>query len=83
MVNNFLFEGNTLVSSDELKAFLKAYLNLEITLDELKSAVDSISIFYKDRGYLATANLPKQDITEGIVKIIITEAKFGGGRINA
>ena len=77
-VNNFLFEGNTLVSSDELKAFLKAYLNLEITLDELKSAVDSISIFYKDRGYLATATLPKQDITEGIVRIIITEAKFGG-----
>ena len=73
-VNNFLFEGNTLVSSDELKAFLKAYLNLEITLDELKSAVDSISIFYKDRGYLATATLPKQDITEGIVRIIITEA---------
>ncbi len=80
-VNNFLFEGNTLVSSDELKAFLKAYLNLEITLDELKSAVDSISIFYKDRGYLATANLPKQDITEGIVKIIITEAKFGGSEL--
>ncbi len=80
-VTSFSFEGNKLVSSNELQAFLKEYLNREITLDELKLAVDSLSVLYKDKGYLATASLPKQDITEGNVKIIIIEAKFGGAQL--
>jgi hemolysin activation/secretion protein len=80
-VSNFSFEGNKLISSNELQVFLKEYLNREITLDELKLAVDSLSVLYKDKGYLATASLPKQDITEGNVKIIIVEAKFGGTQL--
>ncbi len=80
-VSNFLFEGNKLISSSELQVFLKEYLNREITLDELKLAVDSLSVLYKDKGYLATASLPKQDITEGNVKIIIIEAIFGGTQL--
>lgn len=80
-VTNFSFEGNKLVSSNELQAFLKEYLNREITLDELKLAVDSLSVLYKDKGYLATASLPKQDVTDGNVKIIIVEAKFGGAQL--
>ncbi len=80
-VSNFSFEGNKLISSNELQVFLKEYLNREITLDELKLAVDSLSVLYKDKGYLATASLPKQDITEGNVKIIIIEAKFGGTQL--
>ena len=80
-VASFSFEGNKLVSSNELQAFLKEYLNRQITLDELKLAVDSLSVLYKDKGYLATASLPKQDVTDGNVKIIIIEAKFGGAKL--
>jgi len=80
-ISNFLFEGNKLISSSELQVFLKEYLNREITLDELKLAVDSLSVLYKDKGYLASSSLPKQDITEGNVKIIIIEAKFGGTQL--
>jgi len=80
-VGSFSFEGNKLISSNDLQVFLKEYLNHEITLDELKLAVDSLSVLYKDKGYLASASLPKQDITEGNVKIIIIEAKFGGTQL--
>ena len=80
-VSSFSFEGNKLISSNDLQVFLKEYLNHEITLDELKLAVDSLSVLYKDKGYLASASLPKQDITEGNVKIIIIEAKFGGTQL--
>lgn len=80
-VVSFSFEGNKLISSNELQVFLKEYLNREITLDELKLAVDSLAVLYKDKGYLATASLPKQDITEGNVKIIIIEATFGGAQL--
>jgi hemolysin activation/secretion protein len=80
-VISFSFEGNNLISSGELQVFLKGYLNREITLDDLKIAVDSLTVLYKDKGYLATASLPKQDITEGNVKIIIIEATFGGTQL--
>jgi hemolysin activation/secretion protein len=80
-IGSFSFEGNKLISSNDLQVFLKEYLNHEVTLDELKLAVDSLSVLYKDKGYLASASLPKQDITEGNVKIIIIEAKFGGAQL--
>ena len=80
-ISSFSFEGNKLISSNELQSYLTGYLNHEISLDELKAAVDSLSILYKDKGYLATASLPKQDITNGNVKVIIIEAKFGGAQL--
>ncbi len=81
-VKHFVFEGNHLFSANQLEAYLKDYLNREITFDELKLAVDSISLYYKDRAYLATASLPKQDISEGEVKVQIVEAQYGGAKID-
>lgn len=81
-IKQFVFEGNRLFSSAQLQAYIKEYLNRDITFDELKLAVDGITLFYKEQGYLATATLPKQDISEGNVRIIIVEAKFGGAKID-
>jgi len=81
-VQNFLFEGNQLISSSELEKALAEYLNKDITIEELKLAVSSLSNYYRDKGYLAHTSLPEQDITNGTVKVIITEAKFGAARIN-
>ena len=81
-VQNFLFEGNQLISSSELEKALAEYLNKDITIEELKLAVSSLSNYYRDKGYLAQTSLPEQDITNGTVKVIITEAKFGATRIN-
>lgn len=78
----FVFEGNHLFTSAELQEYLKEYLNREITFDELKLAVDSLTIYYKERGYLGTATLPKQDIGDGTVRIVIVEAKFGGAQLD-
>lgn len=78
----FVFEGNHLFTSAELQDYLKEYLNREITFDELKLAVDSLTIYYKERGYLGTATLPKQDIGDGTVRIVIVEAKFGGAKVD-
>ncbi len=81
-VQRFIFEGNQLISSSELEKALAEYLNKEITIEELKLAVSSLSNYYRDKGYLAQTSLPEQDITNGTVKVIITEAKFGATRIN-
>lgn len=81
-VKFFSFEGNSSITSEELQKSLSVYLNREISVDELKAAVNSLSLLYKDRGFLAEATLPDQDITSGEVKIIITEATFGGARLD-
>ena len=78
----FVFEGNHLFTSAELQEYLKEYLNREITFDELKLAVDSLTIYYKEHGYLGTATLPRQDIGDGSVRIVIVEAKFGGAQLD-
>lgn len=81
-VQRFIFEGNQLIPSSELEKALAEYLNKDITIEELKLAVSSLSNYYRDKGYLAQTSLPEQDITNGTVKVIITEAKFGATRIN-
>lgn len=81
-VQRFIFEGNQIISTSELEKALAAYLNKDITVEELKLAVSSLSNYYRDKGYLAQTSLPEQDITEGVVKVIITEAKFGSSRVN-
>ncbi len=81
-VQHFTFEGNQLISSSELEKALAEYLNKDITIEELKLAVSSLSNYYRDKGYLAQTSLPEQDITNGTVRVIIVEAKFGATRIN-
>jgi hemolysin activation/secretion protein len=81
-VQHFEFEGNYLITSIELEKALATYLNKDITIEELKLAVSSLSNYYRDKGYLAQTSLPEQDITNGVVKVIIIEAKFGTTKMN-
>lgn len=78
VVKKFIFEGNKVISSSELQDALLSLSNREISITELKTCIDLITRFYRQKGYLATATLPEQDITEGNVIINIVEAIFGG-----
>lgn len=73
----FQFRNNKIISSEELKKHLNKYVGRELTFNELKLAVASISILYKEIGFLAQATLPPQDITSGVIQIDILEATFG------
>ena len=77
-VTSFVFKGNKIITTEELENFVKKYIGTELTFDEINQAVVSISIFYEQKGYLAQATLPEQNITNGIIKINILEAHFGG-----
>lgn len=81
-VKRFTFEGNTLFTSEELQKRIANYLNRDISIEELKVAADDVALFYQEKGYLVQTSIPKQDITEGIVKILILEAKYGGIKLN-
>lgn len=82
IIKKFTFTGNTKLASDELEITLENLLNREITLKALKTAPDIIAAYYQQKGFLAVASLPEQDISDGIVNIVIVEAKFGGTKID-
>ena len=81
-VKSFIFEGNSLFTEKDLQKRIANYLNRDISLEELKAAADDVALFYQEKGYLVQTSLPKQDITDGVVKILILEAKYGGVKIN-
>ena len=82
VVKQFKFEGNKVLTAAELEGALEALTNHEISIAQLKGAVDLIAAFYREKGFLATATLPEQDITEGIVTINIVEAVFGDVKVD-
>ncbi len=76
-IKQFKFQGNKAISEEELQAALTSLTNREISITQLKTSTDLIATYYREKGFLGTATLPDQDITEGVVVIQITEAIFG------
>mgnify|MGYP000515193005 CR=1 FL=1 len=81
-VKNFTFTGNTKVRSATLEAALADYLNRPIQFKDLQEATNVVADVYAKAGWLARAFIPRQDITEGTVKIQIIEAVYGGSRVD-
>lgn len=78
VVKQFKFGGNKVLTEAQLQEALLPLTNQAITVNQLKTCVDLIAAFYRQKGYLAVATLPEQDITDGVVTINIVEAIFGG-----
>ena len=78
IAKRFAFIGNTRVSSEKLNSLVIGYLNRPITFNDLTSAADLIAEYYRDKGWLVKAQIPPQNITEGVVTIEILEASLGG-----
>lgn len=82
VVKQFVFVGNSKISSDDLQPMVADFLGKPITFDDLKLVTDAITEYYREHGWLARVILPQQDITEGTVTIRIIEAKLGGIKID-
>ncbi|MEY4557773.1 MAG: hypothetical protein RLY42_949 [Pseudomonadota bacterium] len=78
LVKGFKFQGNQKISSEDLQAIFSKYINQNLTVSELQNIAAEISLIYSDRGFVAQGQLPKQDVTDGVITIQILEAKFGG-----
>jgi hemolysin activation/secretion protein len=78
LVKGFKFQGNQKISSEDLQAIFYKYINQNLTVSELQNIAAEISLIYSDRGFVAQGQLPKQDVTDGVITIQILEAKFGG-----
>ena len=80
-VTAFSFNGNTLLTTQQLSPIVETYLNRQLSFTELQQAAAAVAKAYRDAGWIVRAYLPKQDITEGTVTIQIVEAIFGGTQL--
>jgi hemolysin activation/secretion protein len=78
LVKEFKFEGDIkLVSKDILKNLVKDYVGKSLTFDEIQSVLEVINSYYAEKGYfLASAILPKQEVKDGVIIILVNEGKL-------
>lgn len=74
----FRFSGRTLLSEDLLQRTVAPWLGRPLGFADLSQATAAVTEAYREAGWLARAELPRQDITEGLVEIRILEARFAG-----
>ena len=73
-VSQFDFVGNTVLSTETLRQALAPWSQRELNYGELIEAVEAVEAAYKAAGYfLAQANLPPQQIKDGVIQITVGE----------
>lgn len=71
------FRGNEAVSDAEPSSLLAPMIGEELTIADLYTAAFAVALHYRNLGYfLAEANLPPQDVTEGVILIQIFEGRY-------
>ncbi|CAM3698443.1 ShlB/FhaC/HecB family hemolysin secretion/activation protein [Polynucleobacter arcticus] len=75
-VKSFVLEGVSILPADTVQAVLKSWLDRAVSFDDLQKACDAVVELYRKNGYTVQAILPPQKIANGVVKILVTEAKL-------
>ena len=76
-VKSFVLEGINILPEAEVQMAIRSWVGVPVSFDDLQRACDAIQNFYRSKGYTVQAILPPQKIADGVVKILITEAKLG------
>lgn len=72
------FEGNTVISTEELQKLGLEVIGEDIFFDELLEVCSKVTNLYHSKGYLTSyATVPPQRIVDGVATIRIVESKVG------
>jgi hemolysin activation/secretion protein len=82
-VLSFKVQGNLLLSQEQLAPIFAPYLNQLLDLGQLEQVAQALAQRYREDGWVVSAYLPSQDVTQGEVLIQIEEAKLGNLRLSA
>ncbi len=75
-------QGNTVFPDGTLAPIVDVGEGLEMTLGILNLYSQEVRAYYLSRGYfLAKAFVPKQEIVDGVVKIVVEEGKIGNIKV--
>ena len=83
MVNRLSIEGNQSIATETLFELIRDYQGSTHTINDLQGACRRITEYYRAQGFpFARAVLPQQEITDGEVKILVIEARYGSINLN-
>ena len=82
-VKEFSFDGNKKYPSSEFQKLIQNKVNKELAYADLRNILQDVSFYYRSKGFLATAFLPEQDISNGKIQIYIVEGRIGKVEIKA
>jgi hemolysin activation/secretion protein len=73
-VAGFEIEGNVSFTDAAMHRVLARFSGRDLTLDELREAVEAVLALYRDHGYrTARVSLPPQRIEEGLVRLVVRD----------
>ena len=76
-VQRFEFEGNTVISDEELAEATASYLNRDLTFAEVFEVRNAVTEAYRQRGYVTSGAIIPADqvfqIEEGVVRVQVVE----------
>lgn len=78
LIKQFKFTGNKRLSDADLQALVAPYKNTTMSFTQIKGLTELIGEHYRQKGWLARALVPAQDVTEGVLTIQVVEAVVGG-----
>ena len=77
-VRRFLLDARLPLDAAAFQAAVAPYLNRPLTYEALLAAAQAVALAYRQAGWVVSAVLPEQDISDGEVRITVTNAVFGG-----
>ncbi len=77
VLHQVIVEGAQLIPAAELEQVFVAHLNQPVALDTLQRTAQSLVALYRQRGWFARVTLPAQDVSGGVLRVQVVEARFG------
>lgn len=76
-IGEFQVEGNTILSSEQMKTVLDRHIGLEQRVKNVDAARAALEALYRDSGYPAVlVAVPEQTIDNGVVRLTVIESKI-------
>lgn len=76
-VRQWVLDGNTLLTQAEVDTLLQNFTAAPISIKQINEAAAWVQRAYEAEGWLARVVLPSQDLTDGVVRMQVLEAKLG------
>lgn len=76
-VRQWVLMGNTLLTQAQIDGLLLNFSSAPISLKQINEAAAWVQRAYETEGWLARVVLPQQDVTDGVVRMEVLEAKLG------
>ncbi len=77
-IDRYVIEGNTLLSEREIQSALAAYTGKQKDFGDIQRALEALEQGYRVAGWgVVQVTLPEQDITQGLVRFRVIEARLG------